>query len=267
MSTTGLNAWPGWQPADWPAPQAVRAGHTLRSGGVSRGPWGMATGADGLNLGAACGDDPLSVRANRARLSGFLPDEPVWLDQVHGQRVHRARARDAACTAAVVATDASVTNEPGVVLAVLSADCLPVLLAATDGSAIGAAHAGWRGLAGGVLENTHAALEQLSGGSTEWLAWLGPAIGPSAFEVGDEVLAVFEAADPQAARCFVRADVPGKWFADLFELARQRLRRMGVGAIHGGTCSTVSDPARYYSYRRDRTTGRMASLIWLDRVL
>ncbi|HPU53200.1 MAG TPA: peptidoglycan editing factor PgeF [Burkholderiaceae bacterium] len=257
-----LIGWKAWQPAAWPAPSCVRAGHTLREGGTSVGPWGDLSGAKGLNLGAQCGDHPETVAANRACLARHLPGEPVWLDQVHGVRVHRADS--AGSGVPIAGTDAAVTDRPGVVLAVLSADCLPVLLSNADGTVVAAAHAGWRGLAGGVIEGMVAAARRLAPGDTRWLAWLGPAIGPQAFEVGDDVRDAFLADSTQSAAAFAPGRAAGKWQADIFLLARQRLARLGIDAVHGGGCCTVGDPRRYYSYRRDRTTGRLASLIWID---
>jgi YfiH family protein len=262
MRGQDLTGWDAWQPARWPAPARVRAGHTLRQGGVSVGAWGDQAGGGGLNLGAHCGDDPTSVAANRARLAAHLPSDPVWLEQVHGVRVHRAD--HAGGGAAVAAADASVTDRAGVVLAVLSADCLPVLLSNGEGTVVGAAHAGWRGLAGGVIETMVAAARRLASSDAHWVAWLGPAIGPQAFEVGDEVRDAFVAHSAKAGTAFVAGREAGKWQADLYRLARQRLSELGIDSVHGGGRCTVGDPERYFSYRRDRTTGRLASLIWID---
>ncbi len=255
---------PFWQPADWTLPPGVRAGHTLRAGGVSQGPWAASDGSGGLNLGAHCGDDAEAVRENRRRLTQALPAAPVWLDQVHGTRVHAVTAAPAADGAPVPGTDAACTTRPGVVLAVMSADCLPVLVCDAGGVVIGAAHAGWRGLASGVVENLVAAMRASAPVAQGLRAWLGPAIGPAAFEVGDEVLAAFEAHDPAARQCFVPGAARGKWMADLFGLARQRLHQAGVASVAGGGQCTVGDPTRYYSYRRDRQTGRLATLIWRE---
>ncbi len=233
---------------DWPAPAAVRALQTLRTGGVSAAPWAS------FNLGTHVGDAPGHVAANRARLGSLLPAPPLWLNQVHGTAV-----ADADAAAGLPDADAAVSRLPGRVCAVMTADCLPVLLCDCDGTVVGAVHAGWRGLCAGVIEATVAAMrvppERL-------LAWLGPAIGPATFEVGDEVRAAFVAHDAQAAAAF-RAAAPGKWLADIFLLARQRLARAGVGAVHGGGQCTVADEVRFFSYRREGTTGRMATLIWL----
>ncbi|MBU6270849.1 MAG: peptidoglycan editing factor PgeF [Betaproteobacteria bacterium] len=267
-----------WSPLTGIFPLGVRAGHTGRTGGVSAGPWAAPDGG-GLNLGARCGDDPAAVRANRARLERWLPGAPVWLDQVHGVTVHRAwrveapPSGEAASLAprtgvdppgAEPQADAAVTDEPGLPLAILTADCLPVLISNREGSVVGAAHAGWRGLCAGVIEQTLAAARALAGGSADWIAWLGPAIGPTAFEVGDEVRDAFLGHDPRAAAGFTAGARPGKWQADLVTLARQRLAAAGVDRVVGGGECTVADPQRFYSFRRDRTTGRQGSFIWID---
>lgn len=234
---------------EWPAPVSVRACTTLRQGGHSAGVW------RGLNLAMHVGDDPAAVAANRALLRGGLelPGEPRWLEQVHGTRVHRGDDPDRCA-------DAGIAEQPGTVCVVLTADCLPVLFCDRAATRVGAAHAGWRGLLDGVLEQTVAAL---GSDPVELLAWLGPAIGPAAFEVGDEVRSAFCAGDPGAAAAF-RANRPGHWLADLYLLARRRLAAAGVGAVYGGGLCTFSDAQRLYSYRRDGVTGRMASLIWLQ---
>lgn len=239
---------PGWITPDWPAPAKVKALMTTRSGGTSAGPYAS------LNLGLKVNDAPDAVAANRARLRACLPAEPAWLNQVHGNRVVEADTLDAPVDA-----DAAVARNPGTVCAVMVADCLPVLLCDRKGSVVGAAHAGWRGLAAGVIENAVQAMRVDPG---EVVAWLGPAIGPDAFEVGDDVREAFLSVDPEAASAFV-PHRPGKWLADLFQLARQRLQRLGVGVVHGGGLCTVSDPARFYSHRRDKVTGRMAALVWI----
>lgn len=236
---------------DWPAPPTVGACVSTRVGGVSLPPY------DSLNLGSHVGDDEAAVAENRARLRVVLPAEPVWLNQVHGVAV-----ADADMATGVPTADAAVARQPGRVCAVLTADCLPVLFCDEGGTVVGAAHAGWRGLVEGVLEAT---VQRMAVPTATVLAWLGPAIGPQAFEVGEEVRAAFIAIDPAAATAFVPGVRAGKWMADLFELARQRLRRMGVVRIHGGGTCTHADGARFYSYRRDGVTGRFASLIWLAR--
>lgn len=240
-----------WLLPEWPAPPRVRACSTTRLGGVSEGPYAS------LNLATHVGDDAARVLENRRRLHAALqlPSEPLWLRQVHG-----VAAVDAGCGKAECEADASYTGQSGVVCAVLTADCLPLLLCDVDGGVVAAAHAGWRGLLDGVIENTVRAMHRPG---SRILAWLGPAIGPAAFEVGDEVRAAFVARDPRAAAAF-RPTPAGRWLADIHQLARGRLSEVGVEAVYGGHWCTVSDPARFYSYRRDRVTGRMASLIWLD---
>ncbi|BBP03923.1 laccase domain protein [Sulfuriferula plumbiphila] len=241
---------PDWIVPDWPASAQVRALVTTRAGGVSTAPYA------GLNLGDHVGDDPARVAQNRTILRASLPAEPVWLKQVHGIAVFDADSGIASTEA-----DASVTRQAGPVCAVLTADCLPVLFCDRDGSVVAAAHAGWRGLVGGVLEATAAAM-QVPADSV--MAWLGPAIGAQAFEVGDEVREAFVAVQPEASAAFV-AQRRGKWLADIYALARLRLQRIGVTRIYGGGACTYSEPVRFYSYRRDGATGRMASLIWLQR--
>jgi YfiH family protein len=233
---------------DWPAPASVRAAISLRTGGASGGPYAS------LNLGDHVGDDPAAVAENRARLARALglPTEPLWLQQVHGCDVARFDGTPAP------RADASVSVEQGQVCAVLVADCLPVLLADRQGSCIAAAHAGWRGLASGVIERTIASLPVEPPGL---LAWLGPAIGPEAFEVGPEVRERFLVAD-EAAESLFKPSPAGRWLADLAGLARRRLEAAGVVSVHGGGLCTVSDPGRFFSYRRDGMTGRLAALIW-----
>lgn len=254
---------PQWITPVWNVHPRVRALATTRSGGVSAGPWGLVAGkAGGLNLGAHCGDDPGAVQQNRARLRAALPAEPVWLQQVHGTVV--ADADRATAESAEPVADACVASRPGAVCAVMTADCLPVLLAARDGSAVAAAHAGWRGLFAGVLEAAVAAVHSRAGAGREIAAWLGPAIGPGAFEVGSEVRERFCDAHAAAAAAFVPATEPGKWLADLYTLARMRLALAGVNLVSGGGLCTVADATRFYSFRRDRTTGRMAACVWIE---
>ena len=227
---------------------------TLRTGGVSAAPFAS------LNLRAEVGDEPAAVTENRRRVAAACGVPAVYLEQVHGSRVVRLAAADAQPDAPVHRADASVTTEPDLACAVLVADCLPVLFAAPDGRGVAAAHAGWRGLAGGVLEAAVAALcDAAHCAPAELHAWLGPCIGPAAFEVGSDVHEAFATA-PQR----FRPGRPGKWFADLPGLARERLQVAGVGAIDGGTWCTVSEPSRFFSYRRDRVTGRLAALVWID---
>ena len=237
---------------DWPAPANVRAAVTTRIGGVSHAPY------DSLNLGTHVGDDPAAVRANRARLRAALAlaAEPLWLKQVHGVVVVDA-ARGGGDEPEA---DGAFAARPGAVCVVLTAECLAVLLCNRAGTKVAALHVGWRGLAGGVIE---AGVKAMGVPASELLAWLGPAIGPEVFEVGPEVRAVFVQHDPRAALAF-RAARGGKYLADLYQLARQRLQRLGVTAVYGGGFCTVTERARFFSYRRDGVTGRMASLIWLS---
>lgn len=236
-----------WIIPDWPAPPQVKSLITTRNGGESRGPFSS------FNLGFGVGDDPEAVRNNRARLRRELPQEPRWLKQQHGAQVVEADT-----LAHPPEADASIARRAGIVCAVLVADCLPLLLTDRAGTVVAAVHAGWRGLACGVIENT---VQAMKVPASEILAYLGPAIGPKAFEVGTEVRDAFLARDAEAAAAFV----PGahaKWLADIYLLARQALARCGVTSIYGGGFCTVSDGRRFFSYRRDRTTGRMAALIW-----
>ncbi len=237
-----------WIVPDWPAPANVRALIPTRRGGGGTGPFAS------MNLGQRIDDDMQSVRTNRASLRDLLPAEPKWLLQVHG-----AQVVDADRLQQPVEADAAVARNPGSVCTVMVADCLPALLTDRAGSVVAAAHAGWRGLAAGVLENT---VRAMGTAPDELLAYLGPAIGPSAFEVGADVRDAFLARNTDAASVFV-AHKPGKWLADLFALARQRLRASGVTQIYGGGLCTYSDPRRFFSHRRDKVTGRMAALIWL----
>jgi len=234
---------------DWPAPANVRALATTRKGGTSPPPY------DSFNLGDHVGDDPAAVADNREILRAFLPAEPKWLKQVHGTAVARADG-----LSAPVEADAVIAFQTNTVCAVLTADCLPVLFCDRQGTRVAAAHAGWRGLAAGVLEASVAAMQC---DPAEILAWLGPAIGPQAFEVGEEVRDTFVRDLPAAAAAFVPGQ-PGKWLADIYELARLRLARAGVHQVFGGGLCTYRDAERFYSFRRDKTTGRMASLIWLQ---
>lgn len=254
-------ALPGLVP-DWPAFGAVRAFVTTRAGGVSSGAYGLDGGVTGgLNLGDHVGDDPRAVLENRARLQAALPGPVRWLQQVHGITVHDGDSAWAGDGAPVA--DAAVTTRAGTVLAVMTADCLPILLADASGRAVGAAHAGWRGLAAGVAEAAVDAMRARLGGDARVLAWLGPAIGPDAFEVGDEVRQAFCDLDGGAGVAFRPGRAPGKWWADLYALARRRLASRGVHEVAGGGLCTVADRTRFYSHRRDRRSGRFASLVWL----
>lgn len=238
-----------WILPDWPAPARVKALVTTRSGGVSRPPF------TSLNLADHVGDDLVCVMRNRAILRAALPSEPVWLQQVHGITVCDADGKKAGYEA-----DASVAHQTGSVCAILTADCLPVLFCDCEGTVVAGAHAGWRGLAGGVLENTIAAMQKPP---EQIIAWLGPAIGAQKFEVGNEVREIFINLQPEAETAFVAAGSRNQWFADIYALARLRLRRAGICQIYGGGACTYSDPKRFYSYRREGVTGRMVSLIWL----
>lgn len=246
---------------DWPdLPAGVAALATTRRGGVSLGPYGDSRGGGGLNLGLHVGDDAAAVQENRARLQALLPGRPAWIAQVHGNGVVDA----ARVVPGVTQTgDASIAAAPGAVCAILTADCLPVLFADLDGKVVGAAHAGWRGLAGGVLESTVAAMRAAGAGTIT--AWLGPAIGPEAFEVGEDVRAAFESALPgQLADAFrPYPERPGKYLADMNTLARRTLARAGVTRVHGGGRCTATESDWFYSYRRDGVSGRQASLIWI----
>lgn len=236
---------------DWPAPPQVRAAMTTRRGGVSRGPWAS------LNLGTGCGDDATAVTENRRRLRHALqlPVEPGWLRQVHGTRVV-----DLAAAPALPEADASFATRPGLICVAQAADCLPVLFCDDAGTVVAAAHAGWRGLAAGVLEATVRALPVPA---ATLMAWLGPAIGPTAFEVGLEVRAAFVDHDFGAADCFTSTPASGKLLANLQALARRRLARVGVARIYGGDHCTYTGTDTFFSHRRDRTCGRMAALVWI----
>lgn len=249
---------PQWIRPDWDAPGNVRALITTRAGGVSEGPF-SAAGTGGMNVGLKSGDDLACVRENRALLRQCLPEEPRWLQQVHGAAVAFVDDGDAAAPA-----DAAVSLRHGRVCVVSVADCLPVLFADREGRAVGVAHAGWRGLAAGVLQATARAMRaRLRDPAAELLAFLGPAIGPQRFEVGGEVLDAMRARLPQAEAAF--AALPsGKHLCDLFALARMALAQAAVTRISGGGVCTHSDPQRFYSFRRDRITGRHAALIWLQ---
>lgn len=231
-------------------PDGIHAVSTTRLGGFSAPPFG------GFNLAHHVGDDEAAVKHNRARLADLLdlPAPPQWLSQVHGIQVMRFSEPDTE----VYQADAAYTDQAGVPLAIMTADCLPVVIASQDGKELGAAHAGWRGLCDGVIE---ALTGHFRARPTELSVWLGPAIGPHAFEVGAEVRAAFMAADPKAELCFVERE-NGKLLADLYALAKQRLNRLGIHAVSGGEYCTLSDPEHFFSYRRDGQTGRMATLIW-----
>ena len=244
-----------WFEADWPAPHGVRALSTLRGdglSGVSKAPYGC------FNLGDHVSDDPAAVAENRRRLKvgAGLPGEPAWLSQVHGTAV-----ADLDSPAPFGSADAAIARGPAKICAILTADCLPILFATDSGDTVAAAHAGWRGLAAGVIEATVSAMGARPG---SLLAWLGPAIGPKHFEVGAEVLDAFLAADAKAGEAF-EANARGRYMADLGVLARQRLQGLGVNRIYGGGECTFAQAERFYSHRRDGITGRQATLIWRER--
>ena len=250
-----------WIVPDWPAPASVRAVCSTRHGGVSLPPY------DSLNLGDHVGDDAAAVARNRSVLQAEIGTRPVFLQQVHGSAVARLDARTPDGTQA----DGCVATQPGVACTIMVADCLPVLFADGAGRAVAAAHAGWRGLAGGVLEATARSLWDATGqaphdAARTTIAWLGPCIGPSAFEVGDEVRQAFCAQGPSAAAMF-QPHAPGKWLADLQGLARLRLSSLGISAVHGNDGSdawcSVRSASSFFSHRRDRVSGRFAACVWL----
>ncbi len=243
-----------WLRPQWPAPAAVCALSTLRAGGVSAAPYAS------LNLAAHVGDVPEAVAENRRRLraAADLPAEPAWLSQVHGAEIADLDA-GAAAGAAAGQADGAVTRTPGRVCAILAADCLPILFATESGDAVAAAHAGWRGLAGGVIE---AAVRSLAVAPRSLLAWLGPAIGPRHFEIGPDVRDELLRGDPRAGAAFTE-NARGRYLADLYVLARRRLARLGVERVYGGGECTFSSSDKYFSHRRDGPTGRQATLIWL----
>jgi len=242
-----------WIRPDWPAPPPVKSVITTRHGGFSAAPY------QGLNLGDHVGDAPVEVARNRAWLSRqlALPSEPHWLQQVHGCHVLEC-GQD--LVPGRMAADAATSSQPGQVCAVLTADCLPLLICNRSGSRVAAVHAGWRGLAAGVIER---ALSGFDAGPGELLVWLGPAIGPAAFEVGDEVRETFVSKNPADEAAFLPSS-PGHWLADIYQLARNRLAPWRPGFVGGGDDCTYSEEARFFSYRRDGITGRMAALIWIQ---
>jgi hypothetical protein len=233
---------------EWPAPENVHAFQTTRQGGGSQAPY------TSFNLGTHVGDHPLVVSRNRMQLQSLLPSEPVWLNQVHGINV--ADAGHAGC---LPEADASFSTHRGAVCVVMTADCLPLILCDDKGTVVAAAHAGWRGLCDGVIEATVQAMQVPP---LSLMAWLGPAIGPAQFEVGDEVRSAFLDKDAQAASAF-EAGADGKWMADLYQLARLRLNAMGINHVYGGNLCTYRDEQQFFSYRRDGVTGRMGTFIWL----
>ena len=233
---------------NWPAPKNVKALQTNRDKGVSLAPY------NSLNLGSHVGDNPIHVAQNRQMLNQFLPSEPVWLNQVHGINVV-----DAANTDCVPDADASFTTRKNVVCVTMTADCLPILVCDSAGTAVASIHAGWRSLCDGVIEATIAKMQT---NSSDLMAWLGPAIGPNAFEVGAEVREQFMAKDAKAELAFKQHN--DKYLADIYQIATQRLNNLGITQIYGGGECTFTDEKRFFSFRRDGATGRMATLIWLE---
>lgn len=246
-----MSAALSWIVPEWPAPPWVRSISTTRHEGASVGPYAS------FNLGDHVGDDPFAVAQNRQHLMErfHLPAPPIWLNQVHGIEVVDAAVAKPGCEA-----DASHTDRAGIVCAIMTADCLPVLLCDRDHPRIAVAHAGWRGLANGVLAATVSAMQS---SPDRLLAWLGPAIGPAAFEVGDDVYHAFVDQHTSWREAF-HPSPKGRWLADLYQLARWQLQKLGVNATYGGHWCTYNDPQRFYSYRRDGVTGRMASIIWME---
>jgi YfiH family protein len=237
-----------WLIPDWPAPAGIKSCVTTRSGGVSQAPF------DSFNLGDHVDDDPRAVAANRLRLTSELHIEAAWLKQVHGVAVAEADPTQ------VVEADASWTATPGIACTIMTADCLPALFCNRAGTQVAAAHAGWRGLAAGVLE---AAADSLDAAPEDIMVWLGPAIGQPSFEVGAEVREAFISSHPQTDEAFIPSKNPGRFMADIYALARLRLAAFGITAVYGGGFDTVTDP-RFYSYRQGARNGRFASLIWID---
>jgi len=235
---------------NWPAPANIKALQTTRTGGLSYPPY------DSLNFGDHVGDDALIVAGNRQLLNPFVPTEPLWLKQTHS-----TIAVNAALTSCLPEADAAYSKQKNVVCAVMTADCLPILICDKDGSAVAAVHAGWKGLLDGVIESTIKALEIPP---QNLLVWLGPAIGPNAFEVGRDVYDGFIQRDPDSVYAFARQNTTDKWLADIYQLARLRLKYSGVTQIYGGDYCTYTDQEQFFSFRRDGDTGRMATLIWFE---
>lgn len=238
-----------WLIPDWPAPASVKSCVTTRAGGVSLAPF------DSFNLGDHVDDDPDAVATNRLRLTSSLDVQPAWLRQVHGVVVADADPSQ------VIEADASFTSTPGIACTIMTADCLPALFCDRAGTRVAAAHGGWRGVAAGILEAT---VERMAVPASEILVWLGPAIGPQAFEVGPEVREAFIGSHPETIEAFIPSRNAGKFMADIYALARLRLAACGVTAVYGGGFCTVNDP-RFYSYRRSARTGRFASLVWIEQ--
>ena len=257
VGVASVNLHPDWLVPEWSV-AGVGSVMTTRAGGSSEAPF------DHMNLRHGLGDDPAAVTANQTLLARAIGARSVYLNQVHGAQVVRLTRVDQMADAPAFNADAAFTTEPGVVCAVQVADCLPVLFAAPGGRGVGAAHAGWRGLAAGVLESTVDALCDAAGCQpAELQAWLGPCIGPRQFEVGADVLAAFGSSDDPAGQERFIPRAPGKWLANLPLLARDRLRASGVASVHGGHWCTVEERSRFFSFRRDGVTGRMAALVWI----
>lgn len=248
---------------EWSVPSSIHSFVTTRDGGLSSPPY------QSLNLGDHVGDDPQKVQSNRLLVRELLPSNPIWLAQTHSTTVSTPTTRQQMQSDSAIHADASVTNLPNEVLAILTADCLPILIASADGTVIGAAHAGWRGLCAGVIENTVAEMLKLSThlNAVDLMAWMGPAIGPQSFEVGVDVVEAFQKAHPQELEAaFVPLqNKPGKYLADIYQLARTRLKLLGLKSISGGNRCTVKEDQEFFSYRRDGKTGRFASFIWISK--
>lgn len=248
---------------EWSAPSCIRAFVTTKEGGVSTPPY------QSLNLGDHVGDDPQKVLDNRLLVRELLPSDPIWLTQTHSTTVSTPSNRQQTSSEEFIRADASVTNLPNEVLAIMTADCLPILIASTDGTVVGAVHAGWRGLCAGVIENTVTEMlklaPQLNAG--DLIAWMGPAIGPQSFEVGVDVVQAFQATNSSGqANAFTPIkDKPGKYLADIYQLASARLKILGVKSISGGNRCTVREGQEFFSYRRDGKTGRFASFVWISK--
>ena len=247
----------------WEAPVQVNAFVTTRSGGISAHPYAS------LNLGEHVGDDHSNVLANRLAVRAHLPSDPIWLNQTHSTSVSTPASRTLLRLGMPIDADASITNIPDEVLAIMTADCLPVLISTIDGTVVGAAHAGWRGLCAGVIENTVSEMLKLAPRltSNDFIAWLGPAIGPQSFEVGDDVVQAFDDAGSQKPESAFRPieGRPGKYLADIYQLARERLNGLGISNIAGGDHCTVKEDQDFFSYRRDGKTGRFATFIWISK--
>ena len=248
---------------NWSVPSCIHSFVTTKEGGLSSPPY------QSLNLGDHVGDDPHKVIGNRLLVRAQLPSDPIWLTQTHSTMVSTPISRQKRNGEVSIHADASVTNLPNEVLAIMTADCLPILIASADGSVVGVAHAGWRGLCAGVIENTVAEMLKLSPHlkAADLMVWMGPEIGPESFEVGVDVVEAFQGDHPvEHAIAFVAIqDKPGKYLADIYLLARTRLEMLGVNSISGGDRCTVKENQEFFSYRRDGKTGRFATFIWISK--